>query len=319
MDLGKKDSKIYLNNIIARGDYITARSLCYDYLKDFPAPAGLSKSGANQTTQAYIKNFIYFLDNLDNIKSLYNKGKINLETISIEIYQTKNKKLPFINYSNSPVSNCPGAAACLVFCYSLNSIRFPAAFTRWAICSILEAEAPEILTEALAYVCNKRNNKKLIESQGFIDFRLYNDGDFKDLNRLYFWMDFLKQHPYIKAYAYSKSWPLFIQAVKERGESYFPDNFTLNLSSGSRYHNLKDIMKVYNFTRGEFIAVKIDRKTTGDKLTKFEKQYIRTKARSMGHKKIFICPGLCGSCSRVGHACGNKDIFKDYTIITPEH
>ena len=132
-------------------------------------------------------------------------------------------------------------------------------------------------------------------------------------------MDFLKKHPYIRAYAYSKSWPLFIQAVKERGEKYFPDNFTLNLSSGSKYHNLKDIMKVYSFTRGEFLAVKIDRKTTGDKLTKHEKQLIRTKAQSMGHNKIFICPGLCGSCSRVGHACGNKKVFQGYTIITPEH
>jgi len=319
MDLGQKESKIYLNNIIARGDYTTARALCVEYLKEFPARRGLSKSGANQTTQAYIKNFIYFLDNLNNIKGLYNNGKILLDTISIEIYQTKNKKLPFINYSNSPVSNCPGASACLVFCYSLNSIRFPAAFTRWAICSILEAEAPEILTEALLYVANKKANQKIIKSQGYIDFRLYNDGDFKDLNKLYFWMDFLKKHPYIRAYAYSKSWPLFIQAVKERGEKYFPDNFTLNLSSGSKYHNLKDIMKVYSFTRGEFLAVKIDRKTTGDKLTKHEKQLIRTKAQSMGHNKIFICPGLCGSCSRVGHACGNKKVFQGYTIITPEH
>ena len=102
-------------------------------------------------------------------------------------------------------------------------------------------------------------------------------------------------------------------------KDFFPDNFTLNLSSGSRYHNLKDIMKTYNFVRGEFIAVKIDRKTTGDKLTKEEKQNIRTKARSMGHKKIFICPGLCASCSRVGHACADKKVFQDYTIITPEH
>lgn len=319
MDLSKRQNKIKLNALISRGHYQAARFACVEYLANHPQPKGLSKSGANQTLQSYIKNFIYFLDNIDNIKGLYNKGKIQLATTSINIYKKGNSKLSFLNYSNSPVSNCPGAAECLTFCYSLNSIRFPAPFVIWLICTIIEKEAPYILGEALSYEINKPGNKKTIQAQGYIDFRLYNDGDFRDLYILKYWMDYLKEHPTIRAYAYSKSWALFLHAVKMYGVKLFPDNFTLNLSSGGRYHNLKDIMKTFKFVRGEFLAVKISQKVAAHKMTKEQRRELMSAARERGIKKAFICPGLCGSCTTRGHACGDNKTFKNYTIITPEH
>lgn len=319
MDLSLKPNKIKLNQIIARRDYKTARAVCVEYLEQHPAKAGLSVQGAKQTHQGYIKSFIYFLDNMHRLEDLYNNGFIVLDDKKIKILADDNSKIPFVNYSNSPISNCPGADSCLTFCYSLNSFRFPAPFTRWAINSIIEQERPEIIHQALIDYKRKRSIKKLIKNQGHLDFRLFADGDFKDLNALYNWMDFLKQHPDIKAYAYSKSWTLFIQAIKERGANYFPDNFILNLSSGGRFHNLKDIMKTFNFVRGEFVSIQIDKLVNPHKMTKAQKQDIRKRAYKMGHKKVFICPGVCGSCTSRGHACGDNKRFNDFTIITPVH
>ena len=35
--------------------------------------------------------------------------------------------------------------------------------------------------------------------------------------------------------------------------------------------------------------------------------------------KIFICPGLCGKCTKTGHACGNMDKFNNMEIVIPIH
>ena len=37
------------------------------------------------------------------------------------------------------------------------------------------------------------------------------------------------------------------------------------------------------------------------------------------NKKVFLCPGTCGDCTSIGHACGNLEIFKNYSIVLPIH
>ena len=67
--------------------------------------------------------------------------------------------------------------------------------------------------------------------------------------------------------------------------------------------------------RGKFYAVSIGRKVKPQKLTTAE----RVKIRKQAENKVFICPGLCGSCTSSGHACGNLDIFKNKDIVIPIH
>jgi hypothetical protein len=68
-------------------------------------------------------------------------------------------------------------------------------------------------------------------------------------------------------------------------------------------------------TRGKFYAVSIGRKTKPQNLTLAE----RAKIRKQAENKVFICPGLCGSCTNAGHACGSLSIFKNKDIVIPIH
>ena len=324
MDLNKTENKTKLGYIL-QDNLEDARKICARFLDEYPVKDGLSAKGLNDTLHAYIEDLIYLIDSLREERDLELKsGCLVLKNHKIKIYKTDNSKLNFLNYSTLPVSNCPGAAECLAFCYSINSLRYPGSFLRWSANTLLEKHAPELLLEALDYELNKRSNQETIKKQGFINFRLYNDGDFKDIEKLKFWMEAIKERPELKTYAYSKSWALFISLIQLHGEQFIPENFILNLSSGSRYNNLIDIMKTYKFVRGEFIGVPLimnnkEIKKPAYKLTKEEKTELRKKAQSMGHKKVYVCPGPCSDCAKSsGHACGNKR-FNDITIVTPIH
>ena len=94
----------------------------------------------------------------------------------------------------------------------------------------------------------------------------------------------------------------------------YPDNYKLNLSNGSKFDFLdNDLLKLY-FVRGRFMSYKFDKKVNVEDLTKEHKKEIRNNFKN----KVFICPGLCDSCTNIGHACGS-DKFDNMDIIIPVH
>ena len=223
------------------------------------------------------------------------------------VLQEGNSKLPFFSWSTLPGINCPGAGACLKFCYSFRAWRYPAAFMRQCQNTILECTIGgwNVISEAYASM-----------PASTAAFRLYVDGDFADLATAKRWFKLIGTRPEISAYGYSKSWRILLD-----DELKVPANYRLNLSSGSRYPEaLKERLRARGFVRGEFVAVPIDSKGLARGFAKYEQQEyhrrVRESAAIAGHGKVFSCPGDCGSCTMRGHACGTQVDGKDLVPIT---
>ena len=203
-----------------------------------------------------------------------------------------NSKLPFVSFSTLPGVTCPGAGACIEYCYSYRAWRYPAAFARMAQNAWLMRFNTAAISTAFAEIAQAR-------ADGF-DFRLYVDGDFSSGADVAFWMAELHKTPTARAYGYSKS---FAALLGFSIVGTWPTNYQLNISSG---HNASPAMltavKTLTITRGEFIAVSIGRKVKGSEHgTATVNQALRD---AMPDTKIFPCPGTCGSCTGKGHACG---------------
>ena len=156
---------------------------------------------------------------------------------------------------------------------------------------------------------------KLKKGKSFLNLRLYVDGDFKNLNELTFWMNLLFLRPDIKAYGYSKSWKEFL--IYDHLQLTFPENYKLNLSSGSIHDSeVKKLMNALPCTRGEFVAVHIDKRLAAP-LGNRTKEYNKA-VREAVNGRSFVCPGLCGSCTPSGHACGSSR-FKNVKIAIATH
>ena len=220
-----------------------------------------------------------------------------------------NGKLPFLSYSSLPIVNCPGAGECKLYCYSLRAWRYPAAYFRQLQNTLLERNNFEVIAAA---ILEQLQRPKYI-NKNKIDFRLYVDGDFPTYKILDQWLSFLAVNPKLAVYGYSKSLHLFKKRIKNR--ELWPSNYVLNLSNGGLYDHLHNELMQHSQIRGKFYAVSIGRKATPQKLTKSERAAIRKQSQN----KVFICPGLCGSCTSTGHACGNLDIFKNKDIVIPIH
>tara|TARA_R110002020_G_scaffold14053_6_gene49915 strand:+ start:1672 stop:2571 length:900 start_codon:yes stop_codon:yes gene_type:complete len=223
-----------------------------------------------------------------------------------------NSKLPFVSFSTIPGATCPGAGECLKVCYSFKAWRYPAAFFRQLQNFYLmnSKEGREIIAEKFKAI-------KLKKGKAFLNLRLYVDGDFRNLNELTFWMNLLFLRPDIKAYGYSKSWKEFL--VYDHLKLTFPKNYKLNLSSGSIYGKdepLKERIKKLDCVRGEFINVDIP-KELDSPLGARTKEYNKA-VRAAVNGRAFVCPGLCGSCTPSGHACGS-DRFNNVTIAIATH
>lgn len=203
-----------------------------------------------------------------------------------------NSKLPFVSFSSLPGVTCPGAGACIDFCYSYRAWRYPAAFARMAQNAYLMRFAPNVIADAFSLIAAKRPD-------GF-DFRLYVDGDFSNGADVAFWMGLLNDTPNARAYGYSKSFAALL-GFDLIGQ--WPSNYQLNISGG---HNasaaMVDYVKALPITRGEFIAVSIGRKV---KSTDHGKPETNAAIRAaFPDQKVFPCPGTCGTCTGAGHACG---------------
>ena len=222
-----------------------------------------------------------------------------------------NGKLPFVAFSTLPGVTCPGAGACIDYCYSYRAWRYPAAFCRMAQNAYLMRFAQDSIAQAWQAIVAKR-------PEGF-DFRLYVDGDFSHVGDVIFWMSLLNSAPMVQAYGYSKSFAILLayDTFLSIENGSWPKNYQLNISSG---HNASPAMvkyvKALPITRGEFIAVPIGRKIhSSEHGTPAINQALR---QAFPHTKIFPCPGTCGSCTGKGHACGMQAL-KGITIAIAIH
>lgn len=242
----------------------------------------------------------YFL--LKFYEFIKNVNRNNFDNLPFSVFSIGNSKLPFLNFSTLPAVTCSGAGDCLKWCYSFKGWRYPAAFFKQCQNTIL-MDNFTVIEHELKKVINKPKFKTLNK----IDFRLYVDGDFKTHGNFISWMKLLKNNPKLNAYGYSKSLNLILDCVN-KFKIDVPKNYVLNLSNGGLYDNLFNELYKFDFVRGNFEALNITSKT---KVSDIRKTYT--------NKKIFICPSLCGSCTSIGHACGNNDIFKNYSIVIPKH
>tara|TARA_R110002096_G_scaffold416485_2_gene619011 strand:- start:846 stop:1709 length:864 start_codon:yes stop_codon:yes gene_type:complete len=269
---GKNDRKnllLYLENMIS----------------NIP-PKTYFKLGVAGTNEYYVAKFYGWL-----------KGGGNLP---FSVFTVGNMKLPFLNFSTLPAVTCGGAGDCLNWCYSFKAWRYPSAFLRQCMNTLLMFEFDTIEAE-LIKITSRPKFAKLDK----IDFRLYVDGDFHTVENLVDWMELMRKMPKINSYGYSKSLNHFF-TLHESGFK-FPVNYVLNLSSGGIYESLNQFLQPLPFVRGEFKAVNLNGGTWSD----YRKQN--------KNKKIFVCPLKCGECTSIGHACGNLSTFKNYDIVIAQH
>jgi hypothetical protein len=244
----------------------------------------------------YSAKFKLFLNDILNNK---------FDNIPFTILKQGNKKLSYLSFSTLPVATCPGAKECLIYCYSLKSWRYPATFFGQCQNTLLMKYNFEVIANELY----KYNNKAKLKNVN-LDFRLYVDGDFKTMNNLINWMTLLKTCKNIKSYGYSKSKHLFLE-LHNQGFKY-PENYKLNLSNGSKFDFLDNDLLKLDVTRGKFTSFKFDKKVNVFNLTREQKNTIRTNFNN----KVFICPGLCDTCTNKGHFCGSNNNLE---VVIPVH
>ena len=232
-----------------------------------------------------------------------------------------NSKLPFLSWSTLPGVNCPGAGSCWLggsgFCYSIKAWRYPSAFARQLQNTILESGhfGRAVILQHL----DKQLAKPKFKRMERVTLRLFVDGDFSSLEILKFWMDAIKARPKLEVYGYSKSLHLF-KELSETGFE-FPSNYTLNGSGGSIYENSPTAAAVAQLSifRGDFVAVPVKKDTLKAWRAGALDRDQAHEIRSQFDEKVFICPGKCGTCTKQGHACGNKDTFQGVKIVIPAH
>jgi hypothetical protein len=228
------------------------------------------------------------------------------DAAAFSVFAKGNSKLPFYAFSTLPGVTCPGAGECLAFCYSFRSWRYPSSFFRQAQNAYLMRFNSSAILGAMGDVVRKNPT-------GF-DFRLYVDGDFANVEDIAFWMQTLTVLPNVKAYGYSKSFALLKSFVESGG--YVPFNYKLNISSGHNADNeTVGFIRQQPFTRGDFVAVSIGRKI---KAADYGTKPVNDAIRASFEDKVFPCPGKCGTCTNVGHACGS-DAFKGKVIAIAVH
>jgi hypothetical protein len=161
-----------------------------------------------------------------------------------------NSKLDFWAWSVIPMHTCPGAGACKDWCYSFTGWRNVAPFFRQIQNTFLQRFYQPVIVEVFDTL--KTEKRKWI--------RLYVDGDFDSVETINFWVEAIRTRKELSAYCYTKSWDQFIEyqdILAQNGEAW-PDNFVVNLSTGSIHGEAKyNQMLAMKCARGPFIPITI--------------------------------------------------------------
>jgi hypothetical protein len=177
-----------------------------------------------------------------------------------------NTKLPFYEWSVVAAGTCPGAGACLNFCYSIKFWFRIDVFRRQLMNTILFRFHPDVVREEFM--------KLDFEGVKYPFMRLHVHGDFQgtdpdvgvrrnpgdeNFKSVDFWMETIAARPEVNVYAYSKSWELLLD-YDRRNNGEWPKNFILNLSSGSKYgEDMRQRMSKLSCTRGDFVAIDLSK------------------------------------------------------------
>ena len=212
------------------------------------------------------------------------------------IFAKGNSKLPFYAFSALPRYTCPGAGACLDWCYSFRAWRYPGGFARQLQNTLLLRFRPRSIIDAW--------RKIPVGST----VRLYVDGDFDSIQTVAFWFRLLRSRPDVQAYGYSKSLHLLVEWDSQGLP--FPANYRLNLSEGSIHDgsSLWAIASGLPITRGVFGAVEVSGHGRGNARYDSPAYHaeVRAAGKDRGFDRPFSCPGKCGECLPRGeHACGS--------------
>jgi hypothetical protein len=188
-----------------------------------------------------------------------------------------NGKLPFVAFSSLPGVTCPGAGACINFCYSYRAWRFAHSFGRMAQNAFLMRFGQNEIRQSLG---------RLVAKLGNFDLRLYVDGDFSSASDVEFWMGTISSNPTVRAYGYSKS---FAELLSYSGQ--WPANYKLNLSSGHN-HSSATMRKLSELpiVRGQFIALSVGYNPAGKWNTKQLNSDVRESGKLAGIDRLFVCP-----------------------------
>ena len=239
-----------------------------------------------------------YLNGLDRLKNGL-MDQFKNETFKT-IFQKGNSKLPYHKYSTLPLLNCGGKNECGFFCYSIKSWRHYSPFIRQLMNTIIEREHFHIIQTALSKLLTPKKNKPIVET-----FRLYVDGDFSSLQLYRNWMNLISRFPDTKFYGYSKSLDYFFEYP-----NIVPNNYRLNISNGSIYDSnteMIDSLLAMPFCRGRFVAIGMSIRSDS------RKQALQILKNKHPNNKVFMCPGKCGNCTNIGHACGS-DRFRNVVI-----
>jgi hypothetical protein len=236
-----------------------------------------------------------------------------------------NVKLPFAAYSEMPVVTCPGAGGvtkfsgltgktlgvavptgpdvrgCASFCYSLKAFGKPTCVARQLILTLGAAVDPvrhaQIVTEQMTKLAKGKKHVKIL--------RLFVDGDFRSEASIIAWMDHCVKPLHalgVTVYGYSKSWEHLWNVHKEKGAAWWPTNYVMNVSSGSRFRNGTDLgtsaeisaktwqerIRSIPVARGGFLAVDPIQRLLWKAMTKVHgeavwQKYCDAVSRHVGH------------------------------------
>ena len=225
-----------------------------------------------------------------------------------QIMSPDNTKLNFWNFSTLPgEKNCPGAGQCLEICFSFKAQRYPDAFFRQVLNTVMIRHRDGPLSHLTNAFLSLPYGSR---------FRLYCDGDFDSVETVMYWMSLIGRRKDLDTFCYSKSW-LELLAADELMKGQWPDNFVLNESSGSMHGEdvAKQIRKLPIY-RGPFSYVKVSNHGL-ERYDKMEyKREVISVARSEGLKgKLFCCPGKCGKCTSEGPLCALPEMKGIHVVI----
>ena len=236
---------------------------------------------------------------------------------SFAVFAEGNSKLPFLSFSAMPgFGFCPGSGDCRDWCYSFSAWRYPAAFCRQAQNTLLMSNQNGRF--AIWVALDTQLQRPKYRDLERVDFRLYVDGDFRDVSDVRFWMDVITTRPKLAAYGYSKSFHelLAFEVITHQRAYSWPNNYVLNVSSGHRHSaEVVEAIEALPITRGRFIAVPMP---TRAKHSDHGDRSHQVALRQAYGKKAFTCPGECGTCTPTGHACGSER-FQGVDIIIAAH
>jgi hypothetical protein len=263
------------------------------------------------THQSRIDTWQTWCANYEKFVNFATTGKLGYS-----IFAHGNQKLHFFAFSAIPGNGlCPGAGECLEYCYSFKAWRFAAAYFRQLQNTLLIQAQSQLIIDAWQALPEGKT------------IRLYVDGDFDSLDTMKFWFRLVSARRDLNVYGYSKSWQLFLDYAKAGHE--FPENYTLNLSSGSIYERIPAMRKAMDtlpIVRGDFAVVRPitdidkapDRRIDSAKWAQWAAA-CKTAAKLAGYAKSFVCPGKCYDCLPKGeHACGSAK-FKNIPIVIGLH